>query len=146
MNRTTTAILVAIVAMAGLGVFVLLNKSDTTEPATTQNTSDTDSINNTPAANTNTTTTQALATDEVEIENSAFKQNNITVKKGATVTWTNKDSVQHTVTPDQASDNFKGSELLSKGESYSFTFNTVGTYAYHCTPHPFMKGTVTVTE
>jgi plastocyanin len=36
------------------------------------------------------------------------------------------------------------SELLAKGESYSFTFKKAGTYTYHCTPHPYMKGTVVV--
>ena len=37
-------------------------------------------------------------------------------------------------------------ELLAKVESYSWTFNTVGTYTYHCSPHPYMKGIVEVVE
>jgi amicyanin len=83
---------------------------------------------------------------EVEIEDFAFGPETITVKKGTTVTWTNKDSAAHTVTPDEESDAFIGSELLAQDESYSFTFNEVGTYTYHCQPHPQMTAKVVVTE
>lgn len=147
MNKSIAAILVAIIALAGIGGFFLLSDdSDTKGQTTTQNTSETESVKDVPAANENTNTPQAALPNSVEIENMAFKQNNISVKKGTTVTWTNKDDVQHNINPDQPSDSFKGSELLNKGETYSFTFDTAGTYTYHCTPHPFMKGTITVTE
>jgi plastocyanin len=36
--------------------------------------------------------------------------------------------------------------LLARGESYSFTFNDAGSIPYHCSPHPYMKGSVTVVE
>ena len=36
--------------------------------------------------------------------------------------------------------------LLAKGERYSFTFTKVGSYPYHCAPHPYMQGAVVVTE
>jgi hypothetical protein len=38
------------------------------------------------------------------------------------------------------------SGLKSPGESFSFTFNEKGTFSYHCTPHPQMKGTVIVED
>jgi heme/copper-type cytochrome/quinol oxidase subunit 2 len=38
------------------------------------------------------------------------------------------------------------SDLLSPGQSYSFTFNQAGTFHYHCKIHPEMTGTVTVTD
>jgi plastocyanin len=88
---------------------------------------------------------QATATNEVEIEDYAFKPGSITVKKGTTVKWTNKDDVQHDIVADTSGSGL-GSELLSKGQSYSFTFDTAGAFTYHCGPHPYMKGTVTVTE
>lgn len=68
----------------------------------------------------------------------------LTVKKGTTVTWTNNDTVRHNVMSD--SGNVLSSPYLSKGESWSYTFNTPGTYPYHCTPHPWMKAKVIVTE
>lgn len=97
------------------------------------------------SATDNTSTEQSSGTS-VEIKDYAYSPATITVKKGTTVTWTNQDSVRHDITPDEESDAFQGSELLSKGESYSFTFNTAGTYTYHCSPHPYMTAKVIVTE
>jgi plastocyanin len=88
---------------------------------------------------------ETTETNKVEIENFSFKPATITVKKGTTVTWTNEDSVEHTVTPDTEGD-FEGSDLLAKGETYSFTFDKVGTFSYHCKPHPQMQAKVIVTE
>jgi plastocyanin len=87
----------------------------------------------------------ATATDTVKIQNYAFSPANITVKKGTTVTWTNEDSVGHTVTE---SDGQTGpaSPTIQQGKTYSFTFNTVGTFHYKCTIHPYMTGTVAVTD
>ncbi|MEX2556104.1 MAG: copper-containing nitrite reductase [Actinomycetota bacterium] len=65
----------------------------------------------------------------------------IRVKAGTTVTWTNGDEVAHTVTADDGSFD---SGFLNAGQSWSHTFTEPGTYAYHCIPHPWMKGTVFV--
>lgn len=65
----------------------------------------------------------------------------ITVHVGDTVTWTNAGTVGHTVTADDGSFD---SGMLDVGASWSYTFNSPGTFAYHCTPHPWMKGTVVV--
>ncbi|MBI2029740.1 cupredoxin family copper-binding protein [Candidatus Gottesmanbacteria bacterium] len=78
----------------------------------------------------------------ITIANFAFSPQTITFKKGSTVTWTNEDNVGHTVTSDTGTQ--LNSPLLSKGQSYSKTFNETGTFSYHCTPHPNMKGTVIV--
>jgi plastocyanin len=51
------------------------------------------------------------------------------------------DSVNHTVVADAGG---FGSSTLSSGESFSFTFETAGSYAYYCSIHPEMTGTVTV--
>jgi len=65
---------------------------------------------------------------------------------GTTLTWTNYDVAPHTVTSgthDAETDTFH-SGLLQRGESWSYTFTEPGTYAYHCDPHPYMEGMVTV--
>lgn len=80
----------------------------------------------------------------VEIKDYAFAPATIKVKVGDTVTWTNQDSVKHDITADDASEDAPKSQLLAKGESYSFTFTKAGTYSYFCTPHPYMKGKVIV--
>jgi len=76
----------------------------------------------------------------VEIKNFAFEPKTITIKVGRTVTWTNQDSAAHTVAGDGGID----SGDLSKGKSYSKTFDTEGTFDYHCSIHPQMKGQVIV--
>lgn len=83
----------------------------------------------------------------VEISNFDFQTQKLRVKPGTKVTWTNKDDAKHDIAPDEESPNFEGSgKLLAQGESYSFTFNTPGTYSYNCTPHPYMKASVEVVE
>ena len=59
-----------------------------------------------------------------------------------TVVWTNNDSVGHTITADQGAGPASG--VINHGETYAFTFNTPGTFSYHCSIHPSMKGTVIV--
>jgi uncharacterized repeat protein (TIGR01451 family) len=65
----------------------------------------------------------------------------ITIHVGDTVIWTNAGSYAHTVTADDGSFD---SGQVNAGATFSMTFNTAGTYAYHCSPHPWMKGTVVV--
>ncbi len=90
--------------------------------------------------------TEVVATDHVVIKDFAYAPARITVKKGTKVTWTNQDSAHHDITPDKDGADFAASKLLAQGESYSFTFEKTGVYAYHCSPHPYMKATVEVTE
>ena len=78
---------------------------------------------------------------QLTVENFNFTPADITVAAGTTVTWTNNDDVEHTVT---ASDNTFGSKALETGASYSFTFKQAGTYTYFCSIHPFMTARVTV--
>lgn len=86
----------------------------------------------------------AVATTTVTIKDYKFQPAAITVAPGTTVTWTNKDSVQHTVTSSQGAPVAFGSELLKQDETFSYTFQKTGTYPYYCKPHPYMKGTVYV--
>ncbi|MEK6917789.1 MAG: plastocyanin/azurin family copper-binding protein [Nanoarchaeota archaeon] len=52
------------------------------------------------------------------------------------------DSAPHTVTSDSGSELNSGT--ISNGGVYSHTFNTAGTYKYHCAFHTSMKATVIV--
>lgn len=71
-----------------------------------------------------------------------FDPADLTVAPGTTVTWTNDDDVPHTVSSMHGGP--LASKNLAKGDTYSYTFDTPGTYMYVCNIHPDMKGTVTV--
>ena len=89
--------------------------------------------------------TPAADENAVNIQGFAFSPAEITIKKGSTVTWTQKDSVPHTVTTISGPEGFD-SGPLSSGQSFSYAFKTAGTYEYYCSIHPNMKGKVIVTE
>ena len=78
---------------------------------------------------------------EVKIDNFSFGPAELTVPVGATVTWTNRDDIPHTVVhPDKL---FK-SKVLDTDETFSFTFTSAGSYSYFCSIHPKMTGKVVV--
>ena len=79
---------------------------------------------------------------EIVISNFSFEPAELSISVGTTVKWTNKDSASHTVTSATGDWDSGG---LSKGQSFSRTFTQAGTFAYQCTVHPTMKGTITVT-
>jgi plastocyanin len=56
----------------------------------------------------------------------------------------NQDGASHTVVSDTGSPAAFSSDSLSTGASYRFTFALPGTYPYHCSIHPSMKGTIIV--
>jgi plastocyanin len=89
-------------------------------------------------------TQPALAQDhgEVSIVDFAFEPATLNVTTGATVSWTNTGQVVHTVTADNGAFN---SGEMSPGATVTGTFNTPGTYTYHCSIHPNMTGTIIVT-
>lgn len=148
-NKMITAVVVVVLAVIGFGAVALKNNenkpaSNVSEPIANHNSSDT---NTTPSTSNNeTSSNEVVEANNVTYKNFDVVQKIIKVKKGTTVTWTNEDSAKHDVTPDTETADFKASELFGKGETYSVTFNTVGTYTYHCSPHPYMKGTIEVVE
>ncbi|HEY2636271.1 MAG TPA: cupredoxin family copper-binding protein, partial [Solirubrobacteraceae bacterium] len=75
------------------------------------------------------------------IQDFDFAPKTITVSVGETVTWRNEGQQPHTAT---ANDHSFDTGILNHGQSASHTFTKAGTYAYICTVHPFMKGTVVV--
>lgn len=83
-------------------------------------------------------------TASVVMQNIAFNPSDLTVTVGTTVTWTNDDSTNHTVTFTDISGVDSGT--LSRGQTFSHTFDTAGTFHYYCKVHgaSLMSGTVTV--
>jgi plastocyanin len=63
------------------------------------------------------------------------------VKRGAKVTWTNRDDIPYNVV--STAKTFS-SPVLDTGQSFSFTFNDRGQYPYYCKIHPRMTGTISV--
>jgi plastocyanin len=82
-----------------------------------------------------------FAANSVSIVNMSFSPASLTVTAGTSVTWTNNDGMTHTVTADD--DSFDSGNI-TMGTKYSRLFSTAGTYTYHCTIHPTMKGTIIV--
>src|SRR3954447_10851772 len=80
----------------------------------------------------------------VQIKSYAYTPAALTIKVGTKVTWTNYDTAPHTVTVDSGPVKFN-SPTLQKGDSFTYTFTTPGTYSYYCAVHPDMVATVTVT-
>lgn len=77
----------------------------------------------------------------VAIDNFTFNPQQLTVKAGTTVTWTNQDDIPHAVAA--VNRQFR-SKALDTGDAYSFTFTAPGIYDYFCSLHPHMTGTIMV--
>ena len=79
--------------------------------------------------------------------NEPFVPSTVNVPINSTVVWTNNDNSVHTVTsglPEQGARGMFDSGILSRGATFNFTFNKTGSYQYHCSLHPFMRGSVIV--
>jgi plastocyanin len=79
----------------------------------------------------------------VTIESFQFTPNNVQLKKGGKVTFINKDTTPHTVTPEMAS-KFTGTGRIANNESKTIVFDTVGVQNYFCEIHPSMMGQIVV--
>ena len=93
------------------------------------------------AAKPTTVASPAAASATVKIDNFTFNAPVVTVKVGATVTWTNGDDIPHTVV---AKDKSFKSKVLDTGDTFSFTFTKAGQFDYFCSIHPHMTGRVVV--
>lgn len=140
MNKSLVAVIVVVVLAVAGGFAYVATRSP--KAVVTQNTPVMPMPKNNEPTNSSSTPS---TTNSVSIQNFAFSPADITVKKGTTVTWTNKDSATHTVTE---TDSQKGPDSgnLASGKTYSFTFDALGTFKYHCAIHSSMVGTVTVTN
>ena len=90
------------------------------------------------------------------VQDYQFVPPTLTIKAGTEVRWNNIGTVAHTVTSDSSA-LFGSGQMAAPGGGggyggpntnggfYIHTFATPGTFTYHCTNHPQMTGTVTVT-
>lgn len=101
---------------------------------------------------TSTTTTEAVdllvpgtcpGLQPIQIQNSAFSPQNVSITAGTIVRWTNFDPTSHSATSDTA---IWDSGTLTQTGFYQRAFTTPGTFPYHCTFHTGMTGTITVTS
>jgi|SRR3989338_7002025 len=157
-NKMKTSLIVGIIAVvlivAVAGYFLITPNNTTNTMKDNGGTADTN-IDNTGNENTNEISVDNIdagdidagsaeyaKTESVVIKGFDYSPKELKIKAGTSVVWTNMDSVGHTVTSDTG--NEIDSPLLKNGETYAKTFNNPGTYAYHCKPHPYMKGKIIV--
>jgi len=81
------------------------------------------------------------ATSDVSITSTGFHPSAVTIPAGDALTWTNNDTLRHQVV---ANDGSFSSPVLASKQSYSHTFKTGGSFAYHDGLHPALRGSVTV--
>lgn len=82
----------------------------------------------------------------VEIDKLKYVTPELTVATGTTVYWVNKEVMPHNVAFKKetvGADAFRGT-MMKKDEAFAITFSEAGEFDYFCTPHPFMRGKVTV--
>jgi plastocyanin len=138
MRKSTVAVIIVIVLLIAAGVLALGSKSNTDNSTPAGNT------NNSNNSSSNSNSTNQSAAGRVNIANMAFSPSQITVAKGGTVTWTNNDNTTHTVTDDLSNAGGPNSGDITPGSTYNFTFNKTGSFQYHCSIHPSMRGTIVV--
>jgi plastocyanin len=84
----------------------------------------------------------SVAPSAITISNFKFSPGTLRVKDGARIKVANDDSAPHTVTADDGHSFDSGT--VDSGASTTVQAPAAGTYAYHCTIHPFMKGKLVV--
>jgi plastocyanin len=77
---------------------------------------------------------------KVSLDNFTFSPNEVKVKVGDIVTWTNHDDIPHTVV---SAGKFRSKTMDTDG-TFSFTFTSAGDYKYFCSLHPHMTGMIKV--
>ena len=82
----------------------------------------------------------------VIIQNFKFIPQDITIKKGQTLRWENREKRQYHSVWFEALGEEEPEDYLFPEDTYDRTFNETGTYPYRCGPHPEMTGTVKVTD
>jgi plastocyanin len=138
MRKSSLAAIIIVIILIAAGALALTHKSNTNNS----------SANNTPSNPSNNSASSNASNQSsagaINISNMMFTPSQITVAKGGAVTWMNNDSTTHTVTDDLSNAGGPASGDIAPGQSYSFTFNKAGSFQYHCSIHPSMRGTIVV--
>lgn len=88
-----------------------------------------------------TMTGKIIVTNQVIISNYKYLPSTLTIKAGSSVTWINTDAMTHTAT---SNNSVFDSGDITTGKSFTYKFNTPGTYPYFCIYHPYMVATIIV--
>ena len=130
--------------MLRLGTNGTISSETTTESTTDDTTTATTSTTN--EEEEAATTSVSIVRGSSELTDDAYQPNPIEVSIDDTITWTNDDIAQHTVTSGESGepDGKFDSGLMSTGATFEHTFTEAGEYPYFCTLHPNMVGTVIV--
>jgi plastocyanin len=128
--------------------------STTTTIAITTSTKATTTLPPTTSTTTSTSPVISVGRANVVIANRSFNPENITVRAGTIITWVNNDSSEHQIISDVGFAGKSGgfsrqifdlkSSRMYKGSSYSYRFQRVGNYTYHCNIYPNLRGSIQV--
>ncbi len=129
---TPTRTIVALAASAALVLGACGDDDGSAEPATEPN----------GTVDPGTDPASGETVDVIEIVDFAFAPVDATVAAGSEITFTNADGTPHTATA--ADGSFNTDTIASDAEGTVTAPDTPGDYAYVCSFHPFMKGTLTV--
>lgn len=133
MNRKNIILIVlGILVIAGLGFYFFKGRGSY------------NTVTNVSSPTTGPTSAQPTAAGSTIVaQNFSFSPASLTVKAGATVTFTNNDSVSHTMVSNDGTSFNTGQ--VAGGTSTTFTAPAqVGTYLFHCGIHPSMTATLIV--
>jgi len=95
-----------------------------------------------PTAPTSSTAADVTVTIQGNSASNSYAPNPVTMRVGQTIAWRNADSITHTATQD--SGGFNTGSVAAGATSAATMMNTAGAFAYHCTIHPGMVGTINV--
>ena len=141
-----------LIVLPSNGTFTSNDRTATSTYTLVQNATTVNTSSNTSAFSLSTLTTSGSGVQVSILPNSSINESSpgyspdvihVVIGVNNTVTWTNNDQTTHTVT---AIDGSFDSGLLQPGQMFVETFDSPGTYQYHCQIHPWMNGTVIVTQ
>ncbi|MGD0115951.1 MAG: cupredoxin family copper-binding protein [Dehalococcoidia bacterium] len=142
-KRLAFALALTLVAFGGLSAIACGGSSSSSTPTPGKTTAPGATATKAAASGTGTPAASGTAPAQasVTIKDFAFSPPSVTIQVGGTVTWTNNGPSAHTATADDGSFD---SGSLAAGKTFQHTFQTAGTFSYHCTIHPFMTAEVVV--
>jgi plastocyanin len=133
--RSGAFLAAALFLSLGLGACSSKASTTSTTPTTVASSGSSSS-----AAQSSTTAAPAAAAGKISIKGFKFVPDPSSAKVGDTITVTNEDGTDHSLT---ATDGTFDTGVFSSG-SKTFTVTKAGTFAFHCKIHNFMTGTLTV--
>lgn len=134
-----------VVAVAAVAVLAAACGENSDTPAAASPSASASAIMPTPSSSSSSGADKTTTGVKVSIADLAFSPSKTEVKAGTTVTWTNDDTTDHSVTStksddiDSAVSSLFDSGVLSPGQSFSYTFKKAGEYPYECMIHATME-------